>query len=267
VNKFFFLSLFLIILTKTISLSQAIETKKIELRKIEQEIIKQGEVFEYKIKWGFIPVGYAKMYIKNDTVIINNQEVIVAISEAWTAPYFDPVYKVRDSVQSFIDKEGFFSWKYIIIQREGPFLKDEIINYFYNENKFNREVKKYKKEYKEFREEYPLNELIQDPLSCLYWTRLQQLKKGEKILVRTNSSDAIIDIEVDVKRYETIEVPAGKFNTIVVQPNLKGKETIFKNEGTLMIWFSNDKYKIPVKMEGKIIIGSIKVYLTNYYLP
>lgn len=263
-KKFLFLLFVFLFLTFVF----AQDIKEIELRKIENEAVKLGELFEYKIKWGFVNVGSAKMYIKNEPEKINGREVFVCVSEARTAQFFDPIYKVRDSIQSYIDMEGIFSYKYIKVQREGPFMNDEVIMYDYNKNKMFREKKKYKnEEFSETHQEFILNELLQDPLSCLYWTRAQNLEIGKTYLIRTNSEEDIFDIELSIIGKETVTVPAGKFDTIILLPNLKGKETIFKHEGTMKIWLSNDKYKIPVKMEGKIIIGSIKATLVKYKLP
>jgi len=39
---------------------------------------------------------------------------------------------------------------------------------------------------------------------------------------------------------------------------------LFKSEGNVVIWLSNDVCRIPVKVKTKIIIGSIDAELTGY---
>jgi hypothetical protein len=40
--------------------------------------------------------------------------------------------------------------------------------------------------------------------------------------------------------------------------------TIFKGGEDLMVWVTNDENKVPVMVEAKILIGSVKAYLTGY---
>jgi hypothetical protein len=53
-----------------------------------------------------------------------------------------------------------------------------------------------------------------------------------------------------------LKVQAGKFRCLVLEPLLKG-EGIFKQQGRLQVWMTNDKYKIPVQMTSKVIVGHI----------
>ena len=39
---------------------------------------------------------------------------------------------------------------------------------------------------------------------------------------------------------------------------------LFKNEGNIIIWLSDDELKIPVKVKTKVVIGSIDAELTAY---
>jgi hypothetical protein len=40
--------------------------------------------------------------------------------------------------------------------------------------------------------------------------------------------------------------------------------TIFKGGEDLTVWVTADKNKIPVMAEAKILVGSVKAYLTSY---
>ena len=39
---------------------------------------------------------------------------------------------------------------------------------------------------------------------------------------------------------------------------------LFKSEGNIIVWLSDDDLKIPVKVKTKIIIGSIDAELTKF---
>jgi len=72
-------------------------------------------------------------------------------------------------------------------------------------------------------------------------------------------------MEVRVIRRERVEVPAGKFDCVVVEPVLKS-EGIFKSKGEMMVWISDDDRRIPVQVKSKVPIGSISVSLTDMRL-
>jgi hypothetical protein len=55
------------------------------------------------------------------------------------------------------------------------------------------------------------------------------------------------------KKYHTL-----KFSALLVEG------TIFKSGEDLFVWVSDDENKIPIKVEAKILVGSIKVFLNKY---
>ena len=55
---------------------------------------------------------------------------------------------------------------------------------------------------------------------------------------------------------ETINTAAGKFKCLKVEPLLKG-EGIFKQKGRLLVWMTDDEYKIPVQMTSEVAVGHI----------
>ena len=56
---------------------------------------------------------------------------------------------------------------------------------------------------------------------------------------------------------ERIKVPAGKFNCIKVVPYSNNGEDIFKENGYMTAWFSDDEKRVPVKIELKTNIGNM----------
>jgi hypothetical protein len=62
---------------------------------------------------------------------------------------------------------------------------------------------------------------------------------------------------------QKIKVDAGEFNCIIVEPMVK-EGGLFKAEGRILIWLSDDDLKIPVKVSTKVPIGSIDSELREY---
>ena len=55
---------------------------------------------------------------------------------------------------------------------------------------------------------------------------------------------------------------AGEFDTVVIKPLMKS-EGIFNKKGDVYIWLTDDKKRVPVKLESKVAIGSITATLAG----
>ena len=89
------------------------------------------------------------------------------------------------------------------------------------------------------------------------------MKVGDKILLKNFYKDKVYDLDVVYHGKETIEVSAGKFDCIIVEPLVR-EGGLFKSEGSIMIWLTNDDAKIPVRVKTKVIVGAIDADLTGY---
>ena len=95
-----------------------------------------------------------------------------------------------------------------------------------------------------------------DILAAFYYVRNQDLKVGESVFLTTHDEKKIYELEIKVYKEEILEVQAGKFHCLLMEPLLKG-EGIFQQKGRLKVWMTNDIFKIPVQMTSEIIVGHI----------
>ena len=66
-----------------------------------------------------------------------------------------------------------------------------------------------------------------------------------------------------VLRKETIQVPAGTFDTIVVRPIIKSPG-LFGEGGEAEVYFSDDERRLLVCLTSKVsIVGSLSLHLTD----
>ena len=56
---------------------------------------------------------------------------------------------------------------------------------------------------------------------------------------------------------------AGTFDCVIVEPLIK-EGGLFKSEGRVLLWLTNDERKIPVKVSTRVVIGSIDAELREY---
>jgi hypothetical protein len=91
------------------------------------------------------------------------------------------------------------------------------------------------------------------------------LPDGATMIVPTHDNKKSYEMEVKVHKRERIEVPAGKFNCVLVEPILKS-EGVFKSKGSILVWLTDDERRMPVLVRTKVPVGSINVALTDYRL-
>jgi hypothetical protein len=62
---------------------------------------------------------------------------------------------------------------------------------------------------------------------------------------------------------EIVKLRKGKFKCLKFNPVVQ-EGRIFKADEDLIVWVSDDQNKIPLLAENKILVGSIKMELTDY---
>ena len=63
---------------------------------------------------------------------------------------------------------------------------------------------------------------------------------------------------------QTINVPAGRFRTIVVRPIIR-TDGMFGEGGRAEVYFSDDQYRIPVLIRSRVpVVGSLSMHLRTF---
>lgn len=234
-------------------------------RIVENNAIEVGEKLTFNIRYGFIKAGEAVMEVQDQVYMHDSIPAYHIVTTARSAKFFDGFYKVRDKVETFIDAQGFFSWRFNKQLREGGYKLDLQVDYNQHYGKATVErIRYHKKEPLEIRSqksyEVDIPEYVMDVLCAFYYVRTQRLNPGEPIYISNHDNKKIYDLQVIVQKREEIKVPAGKFKCIKIKPQLLG-EAIFKQKGELWVWLTDDEYKIPVLMKSKVAVGSITTEL------
>ena len=107
--------------------------------------------------------------------------------------------------------------------------------------------------------------LISDSYSLFYFLRTIPLIIGETIDFTAFDGKNITPFQVITKTKETIKTMAGTFPCLVVKPFREGT-TLLKNKGDMMIWFSDDKIRLPIQIKIKLKYGSMLLKLKDINL-
>ena len=101
-----------------------------------------------------------------------------------------------------------------------------------------------------------------DILSAIYYMRTLNIEVGKTVTVSLLDNDKLYPLDLEIQGRERIAVKAGTFDCLIVEPKLQGGG-LFKYEGRILLWVTDDHRKIPVLMKSKAIIGSIIVELES----
>lgn len=227
-------------------------------RQIVNDAFGLGERLTFSIGYGPITAGTAFLEVV-DTNTFQGRLCYMICSQTNSNGFFDNFYKVRDTVFSQLDVDGLFSRHFFKALHEGSYHSSREIAL----DHANRRA--YFRKGTDQPDTVALLAFANDELSALYYVRTLPLEVGKSVKVPAVSGDTSQMIEVRVLRRETVEVPAGEFKCIVVEPMLTAAG-VFKQEGDIKVWLTDDRLRMPVLMKSKILVGSIYAELEEFKL-
>ena len=213
---------------------------------------KAGESLRFSVQYGFIHAGSAYLEVP-EIADWNGHPVWRLVARAESNGFFDKVYKVRNRIESMWDHDSLFSWRYFEDRHEGHYTANDTMVFHPDSGKVN---------YKNG-QVYAIPAHVQDALSAFYFTRFQALPIGGSVFFDYHASRKSVPLEVRILGRDVVHTPAGKFKCIMIEPLLKAGG-IFKNNGRLVIWITDDARRMPVLMRSKVAIGSISVILQDF---
>jgi len=204
----------------------------------------------------------AGIYVNAGTAIFtntietfNNRTVYHVVGDGKTNPSYDWIYKVRDRYETFIDTATLQPLKFIRNINEGGYKKYENIT-------FNRTANTAVTNSGVFK----VPDCIQDVLSAMYYTRnvdFNKYKPEDKIPFKMFLDNEVFEMYIRYLGKETIKTRYGRFKAFKIKPLLL-KGTIFEGGEKMTVWVSDDKNRVPVRVESPIVVGSVKIDLMGH---
>ncbi|HEU4884147.1 MAG TPA: DUF3108 domain-containing protein [Longimicrobium sp.] len=211
-----------------------------------------GEHAVYQVRLGSVPVGTGTLSVTGREVVQGEQTYHTVMTLSGRAL----LYTLNDRYESWLDTDGLFSRRFHQDLHEGSYRRNRTYH-------FNPEQRTFRRENDETGT-LPTSEPLDD-LSFLYFARTLPLEVGRTYRLERYFKPDGNPVVIQVLRRETIEVPAGRFRTIVVRPIVR-TDGIFSEEGLAEVWFSDDQHRIPVmiRTEAKRLPGSINLRLRSF---
>ena len=239
------------------SFSQCFDTTKYYL---------PGEKLTYEVayNWGFLWVDAGEVYFNVDTIQHNNELCYFFDSYGESYKFYDWIYKVRDRYQAVVTKKSFEPVWFTRNTSEGGSTVNNRYDYWPTENIINTSIQHDDNKTR-------LGFLNYEPcafdvLSAIYYARsldIGSYQVGEKIPMKFIIDGVYYELYLrylgteEKKNRDGAVFDCLKFSAMLVEG------TIFKGGEDLTVWVTNDENKVPIMVEAKILIGSVKAYLTG----
>jgi hypothetical protein len=208
----------------------------------------------YDVGYSFITAGEAVFSIPSIETM-HGRECYQVLFTVNSTPTFSFFYKVDDRYETILDKKGVFPWRFTQRIREGKYRNDFAAEFDQLSNIATTKAGS-----------YAIPPYVHDVVSAMFYVRTLDYSKcrpGGKIFLQNFFKDTTYQLAVKFLGYQQISVDAGTFNCVLVEPLIM-EGGLFKSEGRIIIWMTNDERKIPVKVSTKVVVGSIDAELREY---
>lgn len=237
-----------------------------EYIQVNNESFDVGEEVEYKMNFGVFTVGKGKMKIHPTIHNVNYRGCYRIDIWGKTSGMVDWLARVDDNWGAYVDSAALVPHIEYRILKEGNYRRNEIVKFDHATD--NIEVKLVDKNTGEFKEPmyYAAPDNVRSILSGLLYMRnmsLDTVNVGDTLTISGFFEDSFYDLDIIYDGKGNIKTKAGNFNAIKLVPIVPDNK-IFNGENSITAWFSDDKNRIPLKVEADMFIGSAGVELISF---
>lgn len=215
------------------------------------------EIATYQVRWTFLVVGQVEIAAEEEAAQSDPAVRHFSLTSR-TLPFFDAIYKVRDRIDSYTDPALDHSLLYKKTQR-GKRVRDIEVVFDWR-----RDQALYRLGREQPRP-ISLKPGTFDPLGAYFFYRRQELRVGGVVARPVSDGEKLVLGQARILGRQRITVPAGTFDTFLVEPNMQEVQGVFEKSSNarLLVWLTSDSRHLLVKAESKVALGSIVAELTS----
>lgn len=228
----------------------------------QYEVLEDGEELNYDVYYSFINIGTVSFSTVMPEKEKKNYRCKAIMKSSDLLSFAKVDYEFISDIMFYKDEPVPFYSIAIENVKNGKMVQTYLFNYdsltvhVYKTGTSNEVI---------FDKNIPLNNNYQDGLTIFYHARFRSFKNSEsRVPVIINQDLASIDIRYNTNPQEVnidkIDYPV---STILVE-GYSNFVAVFGLTGEFTGWFSNDKYRIPIKAKLKVQIGNITLELKNW---
>ncbi len=204
-----------------------------------------GERLSYRAKLNFVPAGSATMTVE-DVQPVRGHPTYHTIFDVKGRVLF---FHVNDHYESWFDTTDLVSLRHVQHVDESKYSADRTYDFFPDRRVYVRNG-----------EEFPSVAEPLDEGSFIYFMRSIPLTVGQTYTFDRYYHPDRNPVIIKVDRREHITVPAGEFDAIVLQPQIKSKG-LFSENGKAEVWVSDDSMHTVLRLKSSLPIGTLYLEL------
>ncbi len=225
-----------------------------------------GENISYDVyyNWGFFWLDAGWVDFKVDKATYKNRDVFYFDSYGFSHKGYDWIYKVKDSYEAYLDMNTLQPVWFERKTSEGGYKAHELYQFVHDVNKVFSATETSKRPYK--KDTLNLPPCTYDVLSLIYLTRnidYSGMNINDTIPVTILIDNEFYNIYLRYLGKEVQQTKSGEYFNCLKISSLLVEGSIFKGGENLFVWITDDKNRVPVLVEAKILVGSIKAYLSK----
>lgn len=233
------------------------------LRPNSADFMSKGERLEYRVHYGFVNAGDAVVQVHPELYIINGKVCYKATCFGKSSGAFDLVTRIRDTWGTYMDTSTLLPQRSYRDITEGRYKLKEGVYFNHTkgtadaEREHNGETKKIS---------YQVPHGVQDIISGFYFLRklnYDKMKYGDTIKVDAFFEDKMYDFRVKFMGKSKLNTKFGYIQAIKLVPLMPDND-LFNGENSIRVWLTDDKNKVPIKMEADMFVGAVEVDLKSY---
>ncbi len=220
--------------------------------------------YDVSYNWHFVWVNAGKVEFQVDSTMYGDKPAYHFKSFGRSLSSYDWIFKVRDEFESVADAITFKPFWYVRKTREGGYHVDNKLNFDYQNNLIISQLETSKRPYR--KDTIALDPLYQDLQTAVYYARTLDFTKmqlNQKIPFYVLIDGEKFELFGRYLGKETIKNRDGSYYRCHKFSALLVEGTMFKGGEDLFVWVTDDRNKIPILAEAKILVGSVKAYFTN----
>jgi hypothetical protein len=233
---------------------------------IKYKPFQSGEIvnFQAYYNWGFIWVYAGDVQFRTLDKYYKNEPVYQFESTGTSVKNYDWLYKVRDKYTAFVDKETLLPLFFERNSYEGGYKAFEQYFFEYNNKKIYGTIENNDVPFR--KDTLNLSTCTFDVLSAIYFCRsldFSNFEINQRIPITTAIDNKIYSIyfrylgREEIEDRQKVKYRCNKFSAMMVEG------TIFKGGEDIFVWVTDDDNRIPILVEAKILIGSVKAYFKD----
>jgi len=229
---------------------------------IDQRLLAVGysgkEKFVYDVSWtGGLKIGELHLEVNGIPQMEGSYEIRAFVTTENGA--LNLIYPIEDLHVTKVRGPNRLPYHYEVWQKEGYNYRAHRVFEYDQQSGYIRYMKNDK-----FQGEYQVKGEINNEFSSFFNSRLMPFDIGGLFVVPTFADKRKVNVVVHAvaqKKFE--ETILGPVSTVEINPVMTF-EGLYEKKGDTVIWYTDDECRVPVRINSKIVIGSLTANLTAY---